>query len=59
MLSDTCYKRQEDEECKANNLNSNRSNRSSGSNQGWFGENPRSGVSSFQHMERSAWDQEY
>jgi hypothetical protein len=56
-MSDTCYKRLEDEERKANN--SNRSSRSSGSSQGWFSENPRSGVNSFQHMERSAWDPEY
>jgi hypothetical protein len=42
-MSDTCYKRQEDEEHRANN--SNHSSHSSGSNQGWFSESPRSGVS--------------
>jgi hypothetical protein len=50
-------KRQEDEERRSND--SGRSSRSNNSSQGWFSENPRSGMSSFQYMERSAWDQEY
>jgi hypothetical protein len=55
--SEVCYKKEEDER-KGNN--SNRSNRSTGSSQGWFSENPRSGTSGFQYdMERSAWDQNY
>jgi hypothetical protein len=54
--SEMCYKKEEDER-KSNN--SGRSNRSSSSSQGWFSERPRSGVSGFQYMERSAWDQDY
>jgi hypothetical protein len=57
-MSDTCYKRQEGEERKANK--SNHSSQSSGSSKGWFSENPKSaGVSSFQYMERPIWDQNY
>jgi hypothetical protein len=55
-MSDTCYKRMEDEESKSNS--SSRSERSSSSAQGWFSEkNPRSGVSGFQHLEKAAWYQ--
>jgi hypothetical protein len=55
-MSDTCYKRMDDEESKSNS--SSRSERSSSSAQGWFSEkNPRSGVSGFQHLEKAAWYQ--
>jgi hypothetical protein len=56
-MTDTCHKRQKDEERCSND--SGRSSRSNNSSQGWFSGNPRSGMSSFQYMERSAWDQEY
>jgi hypothetical protein len=54
-MSDTCYQKMDDEERKSN---SSHSERSTNSAQGWFRENPRSGVSGFQCMERAAWSQE-
>jgi hypothetical protein len=55
-MSDTCYQKMDDEEGKSNS--SSRSERSTNSAQGWFSENPRSGVSGFQHLERRAWCQD-
>jgi hypothetical protein len=54
-MSDTCYQKMDDEERKSN---SSRSEQSTNSTQGWFSETPRSGVNSFQYMERAAWSQE-
>jgi hypothetical protein len=52
-MSDTCYQKMDESN------SSSRSERSTNSSQGWFSENPRSGVSGFQHLERRrAWCQE-